>query len=162
MASVSEKLELLREIRDRPDRYLPIVDHTWKTFPDRDDGTEPYDDPEYNIGWDAGLLPKGRPYFLECWATCGLTMLTYFVSADGIEEADTDSLIRMLEDADLFKILDPSQPRTEVQRYDAGGNEFFSVNIVAGDEEHAYVSGGSVFPFSYLNEFNARKGSPAE
>ena len=37
MASVSEKLELLREIRDRPDRYLPIVDHAWKTFPDRDD-----------------------------------------------------------------------------------------------------------------------------
>ena len=61
MAKVTEKLELLRELREHPDRYLPIINHAWKVFPERDDGTEWYDDPEYNHGWDVGLLPGNRP-----------------------------------------------------------------------------------------------------
>ena len=61
MAKVTEKLELLRELREHPDRYLPIINHAWKVVPERDDGTEWYDDPEYNLGWDVGLLPGNRP-----------------------------------------------------------------------------------------------------
>ena len=162
MVKVTEKLELLSKLRDHPERYLPIINHAWKTFPDRDDGTEWYDDPEYNIGWDAGLLPENRPYFLECWATCGITMLTYFVSVVGIEDAKDAELIRMLEEAELFRILDPSDSRTEVQKYDVDGDEFFSINIVVGDEDNTYVKGGKIFSFRYLNEFNAKKGSQTE
>jgi hypothetical protein len=162
MAKVTEKLELLRELREHPDRYLPIINHAWKVFPERDDGTEWYDDPEYNLGWDVGLLPGNRPYFLECWATCGITMLTYFVSVVGIEDAKDADLIQMLEDEGLFQILDPSDPRTEVQKYDVDGNKFFSINVVVGDEDNTYVRGGKMFPFPYLNEFNTKKGSPTE
>lgn len=156
MAKVTEKLELLRELRDHPDGYLPITNQAWRIFPSRNDGTEWYDDPEYNLGWDAGLLPGNRLYFLECWATCGLTMLTYFVSVVGMEEAKDADLFRMLEDAGLFRILDPSGLHTTIQKFNEDGKEFFSINILVGDEEGTYVSGGNYYPFSHLNRFNKK------
>jgi len=162
METVAEKLELLGELRDHPDRYLPMTGHAWKTFPKRDDGTEWYDDPVYNIGWDAGLLPGNRPYFLECWATCGITMLTVSVSAEGIGDAEDAALVRMLEEAGLFRVLDPSNPRAAVMKYEDGGHEFFSVNITVGDEENTYAEGGRIFGFRFLNEFNRKKGRRPE
>ena len=156
MAKVTEKIALLKELREYPDKYLPMVDHAWRTFSEKDEGTKWYDDTEYNIGWDAGLLEGNRPYFLECWATNGITMLTYFVSTDGIGEATDEDLIKMLEKADLFRILDPSRPRAQVMKFDSGGKEFFSVNITAGDENGTYVEGGSSYSFRYLNEFNEK------
>jgi hypothetical protein len=89
-------------------------------------------------------------------------MLTYFVSVVGIEDAKDADLIQMLEGEGLFQILDPSDPRTEVQKYDVDGNKFFSINVVVGDEDNTYVRGGKMFPFPYLNEFNTKKGSPTE
>ena len=159
MANVFEKLQFLQVCREHPDKYLPLIDHSWKQFPDKDPGENWYDDPEYNIGWDAGLLEGNRPYFLECWATCGITMLTYFVSTSGIEQCKKEDLLRMLENAGLFRILDPDDPRTEVNTYtDDSGNEFFSINIVCGDEDNTYIEGGKIYPFPQLNEFNIWKG----
>lgn len=158
MASVKEALRLLAEIRENPDRFLPMADHAWKVFPAVDEGENWYDDPQTNIGWDAGLLEGNRPYFMECWAMCGVTMLTYFVSAEGIEGAGTDVLLRMLQDAGLFRILDPANPRTEVMEFtDDNGRKFFSVNITVGNEEDTYVSGGRMFSFAGLNRFNSKK-----
>ena len=114
---VERKIKLLSLFRLNPDRFLPVVDHAWKVFPDVDYGTEWYDDKEYNLGWDAGLLTPDRPYFLEAWATCGITMLTYFVSARGIEDASTEDLVRMLTEAKLFRLLDPDKPRTSVMKF---------------------------------------------
>ena len=142
MATVEKAIGLLREIRENPDRYLPITDHAWKVFPKKDEGKEWYDDTQHNIGWNAGLLEGNRPYFLEVWATCGITMLTYFVCTRGIEEMKTGDLIRMLEEAKLFRLRDPENPRAEVMRFEEdGGNAFYSVNIVCGDEEGVYADG---------------------
>ena len=158
MTEVARKIDLLKEFKSHPDRYLPIIDHVWKVFPKRDDGQEWYDDPVYNIGWDTGLLPGNRPYFLECWATCGITMLTYFLSTIGMEDTKAADLISMLESENLFRILDPENSRTEVQRFaDESGNEFFSVNVVCGDEEGTYIEGGKIYSFKYLNEFNRQE-----
>ena len=160
MANVKKKLAFLKEIREDPGRYLPITEKAWNIFPKKDCGTEWYDDPEYNIGWDAGLLEGNRPYFLECWATCGITMLTYFVSSAGMKRAGKKKLIRLLEDAGLLKILDPHNPRTSVMEFtEESGNSFYSVNIVAGDEEHIYTDGGCFFPYEPLNEFNREHGT---
>ena len=162
MAEADQKPELLRELREHPDKYLPIIDHAWKVFPDRVDGTEWYDDPEYSIGWDVGLLPGNRPCFPECRATCGITMLTYYVSAAGIEEAADADLIRMPGEANLFRIPGPSVPRAEVLKYDVGGDAFFSVSMETGGRDSACVHAGRIFSFRYLNRFNSKKGSLAE
>ena len=158
MATVDEKIELLKEIRDNPERYLPVVDHVWRVFPKKNMGTEWYDDPEYNLGWDVGLLEGNRPYFMECWATCGITIVTYFISAEGIGDATAGDLETMLTDgAKLLRFLSPDHRHVSAKKFtDTRGNEFFSVNITVGDEEGTYVDGAVSYPFSPLNELNKK------
>ena len=99
-----------------------------------------------------------RPFFLECWATCGITMLTYFVSVKGIEDYGETELLKMLEEARLVKVRDPENPRTTaVKVKDGHGNEFFSVNIVCGDEEGTYTTGGEIISYRSLNALNGEE-----
>ena len=162
MADVSEKIGFLEEYRKHPEKYLPLMDHAWKQFEKVDYGENWYDDPWHNLGWDAGLLEGNRPYFLECWATCGITMLTYFVSTEGIEENGVPELLAMLEKAKVVKVLDPSRQRTGVRKFeDDHGKEFFSINIVAGDEEGTYTSGGRIYSFAALNRYNRNREKEA-
>ncbi len=160
MADVFHKIKMLKMFRLNPDKFLPIVDHAWKVFPDKDMGTEWYDDPEYNLGWDTGLLDGNRPYFMECWATNGITMLTYFVSTKGIENASTEDLVKMLTDAGLFRFLnpDPDKPGASVMKFeDDHENVFFSINITVGIEDELFVEGGRMYPYAPLNEYNSKK-----
>ena len=158
MAGTEEKIRFLKEIREHPEKYLPMTDHAWKQFAKVDYGENWYDDPWYNIGWDAGLAEGNRPYFLIGWATCGITILTYYLSTEGIREYGTAELLAMLVKAKLVRILDPERASTSVMVFtDASGNEFFSINIVLGDEEGTYVGGGKVFPFGPLNRFNRER-----
>ena len=61
----------------------------------------------------------------------------------------------MLEKARLVRVLDPEHPRTTaVKVNDNSGNEFFSVNIVCGDEEGTYAAGGEIYSYRILNAFN--------
>ena len=155
MAKAEAKIRFLKEYREHPEKYFPLIDHAWKCFAEKDTGENPWDDPEYNIGWNAGVIGENRPFFLECWATCGITMLTYFVSVEGIEEYGEAELLKMLEEARLVKVLDPEHPRTTaVKVNDDHGNEFFSVNIVCGDEKGTYIKGGSIYAYKFLNAFN--------
>ena len=163
MADVNGKIKLLNMFRLNPDQFLPVADHAWKVFPEEDCGTEWYDDKEVNIGWDTGLLEPDRPYFMECWATCGITMLTYFVSTKGIEDASTEDLVRMLTEAGLFRVVDPKGPGTMVMKFeDDHGNEFYSINVTVGVEDELYVEGGRWYPFGPLNEYNSRKKKGAK
>ena len=155
MAKAEEKIRFLKEYRAHPEKYFPLIDHAWKCFAEKDTGENPWDDPEYNIGWNAGVIGGNRPFFLECWATCGITMLTYFVSVKGIEEYGETELLKMLEEERLVKVLDPEHPRTTaVKVNDDHGNEFFSVNIVCGDEHGTYIKGGTIYAYKFLNAFN--------
>ena len=159
MANVMEKIELLRTFRDHPEDYLPVTGQAWKVFPKKDEGESPYDDPQYNIGWNTGLLDGNRPYFSECWATGGITVLTYLFSADGLENADEGELVGKLTDAGLFRLRDPENPRASAGTYtEKNGKVFYSVNIVVGVEDEVYLDGGTVYPFGPLNEFN--RGNP--
>lgn len=158
MAKVEEKIRFLKEYRAHPEKYFPLIDHAWKCFAEKDTGENPWDDPEYNIGWNAGVIGGNRPFFLECWATCGITMLTYFVSVKGIEEYGETELLKMLEEERLVKVLDPEHPRTTaVKVNDDHGNEFFSVNIVCGDEKGTYIKGGTIYAYRFLNAFNGEE-----
>ena len=163
MTDVNEKLRLLETLREEPEGMLPVIDHAWRVFPERCRGPKDWDDPEVNIGWDAGLLTPDRPYFAECWAVGGITVLTYFVSVIGIEDAGTGELVRMLTDAGLFRLLDPAEPRTSVAKFEDGrGNQFFSINVTVGIEDETYIEGGRIFSFRPLNEQNSRRTREAD
>ena len=164
MASVEDKIRMMKEIREEhPERYLPLVSSAWKVFPAKDMGTEWYDDPQYNLGWDVGILEGNRPYFMECWASCGITMLTYFVSTEGIEDARDRDLAGMLTGAGLLRFLDPEHNHTSAMKFtDENGNEFFSINIKVGDEEGTYVDGGVSYPYKALNALNRKSKKEKE
>ena len=157
MADVSDKLQFLQDCLDHPGKYLPIVDHAWKTFPSRNE----YD--EVNIGWNAGLIGGRRPYFCECWAD-GFTAVTYFISTKGIEGYKAAQLEEMLGKAGIISYNRPDHYETTVMVFtDHYGNDFYSITLVVGVEDDIYTDGGMIFSFSSLNRFNReRKNSKPE
>ena len=151
MAYVDEKLTFLQDCLEHPGKYLPIVDHAWQTFPVRNE----FD--EVNIGWNAGLIDGKRPYFCECWAD-GCTVITYFISTKGIEDYTVGQLEEMLSNADIISYNCQEHYEASAMTFtDHSGNEFYSVNMVVGDEEKTYTDGGMIFSFSYLNKFNQKR-----
>ena len=150
---LKDQFDLLTDIRSNPDRYDPLVDHAgWHHERKTQSG-------DVNIGWNIGLLAENRPWFAECWARDGMTMLTYFISTRGIEESTPVQLQHMLEDAGIVRFTDPDRDNTPaVSRFkDGNGNEFFSVNILVGvEDEDAYITkdSGIIYRFRELNRFN--------
>ena len=89
-------------------------------------------------------------------------MLTFYVSAAGIGDYGEEELLALLEKAGLVRILAPGKTSIGVMKFtEDSGNEFFSVNIKAGDEEGTCAEAAAVYPFRTLNAFN-RKRAKAE
>lgn len=149
---LKDQFELLTDIRINPDKYYPLVDHAeWHYESRTEDG-------DVNIGWNIGLVEGSRPWFGECWATEGITMLTYFISTRDIEDRTTEQLKAMLEEPGIVKFANPERDNTPAVKKltDGKGNEFFSVNITVGVEDETYTTGdsGIVHKFRELNRFN--------
>ena len=141
-------IRFLQEYLAKPEKFLPLVDHAWKVFPKRSEFGD------VNIGWNAGLIENNRPYFCECWAE-GFTMLTYFISAKGIEDYSVEQMEAMLHKAGIVWFKQPQKDKIAVQPFtDSTGNAFFSVNLVVGDDEATYTEDGIIYSFNSLNDFN--------
>ena len=148
--SVEEKLEMLMRVRSTPELFLPMPKAAWKIYAPR----ATYG--EVNIGWDAGILEKNRPYFCECWAE-GVTVVTYKFSALGIEDYTTQQLEEYLERNHIIRYTSPRKYKTSVAKFtDDKGNVFFSVNYVVGDDDGTYTEGGAVYSYKHLNMMNRR------
>lgn len=150
MAHYTEKLAFLDEYKRNPDKYLPLIDHAWKVFPDRSEYGE------VNVGWNAGIVEGNRPFFCECWAE-GITVLTYFISTKGIEEYSVEQIEKMLADAEIIWYVGERKHPTSVQKFtDHEGNEFFSINIIVGDDDGTYIEGCVIYGMNRLNEYNSK------
>ncbi len=125
-------IEFLKEYRAHPEKYMPLCSHQLKYFPPKEPDTW---DPEYNVGWNAGIIEGNRPFFAECWATSGITILTYFVIAEGWEEFREKELLEKLAEADLIHVKDPIHLRTTAVNFqDKDGKSYFSINVTVGVE----------------------------
>ena len=145
-------LDLVKAYRNHPERFLPMQDH-----PEQVPAKYEYEYfTDHNIGWYAGLLEENRPFFAECWASEGITMLTIFVSTIGIEDKSAAELADWFQSIGYYKAMDASRlPRT-LKYKDKSGNEFFSINILVGvNEEPAVIEGGTILPWRILNEYNS-------
>jgi hypothetical protein len=142
-------LDLIKEYRENPGKYLPMTDHRGQV-----PGRNEYG--EINIGWNAGLLEKNRPYFVECWAADQSTYITIFVSTKGIENKSPEEMEQWFQDIGYFRYRGDKHYAAEVRRFGhPDGNEFFSINIVVGEEdEPALIDGAPIKPWSILNEYN--------
>ena len=113
-------IERLQEYRANKDKYLPLIDHETWYFPDR---TE-FDD--VNIGWNCDFIGN-RPYFLECWASDGTTMITIFISTIGIEDYTLEDIEKLLiNEAKVYSKLPGYIPPEIGPKFeDSTGNEFY-------------------------------------
>ena len=148
MANYREKIAFLRDYIANKDDYLPLIDHAWRTF-----GKRSLTD-DVNIGWNAGIVEGNRPYFCECWAD-GYTAITYFISTKGIEDYTVVQLEDMLKKAGIIWYVGERKYKTYVKKFcDDSNNDFFSINMIVGDDDGTYTDGGIIYGFNRLNEFN--------
>ena len=155
-----ECIEAIREYRNNKDKYLPLIDHEKKHFQSRVNygDCSGYD---VNIGWNCGFVGN-RPYFYECWATEGITMVTIFISTTGIEDASVKDLEKLvIDDAKIYTPLEGYlSPTTAPKFTDRNGNEFYSLNICVGvQDKPAVIDGARIYGFSMLNKFNGYEES---
>lgn len=146
-------LEFLKEYRNNKGSYLPMIDYEEMVFPARNEFGD------VNIGWNCGVIGN-RPYFAECWASEGITVLTIFISTVGIGDASVEDIERLLIDEGgiYSKKEGYNSPWPIPKIVDSNGNEFYSVNIGVGvEDEPAYIDGGKVYPFAILNEYNIER-----
>ena len=144
-------LELIADYRANRDAWLPLVDHAGSVFRSR----AKYG--EVNVGWNAGEYEKGRPFFAECWAEDGLTMLTIFVSALGMEETTAAQLDEHFQRIGFYKALSEAHEPECIRFTDGAGNEFFSLNLLVGAEDDVFLEGAPMLPYSELNALNGGK-----
>lgn len=96
-----------------------------------------------DTGWQEGILSDGRPFRGEYWVEDRVSVLTFFLSRKGIENITDSDFQSLLEKEGLLKF------KEDVPRYlsaapfqDSAGNELWSVNVVVGDEDDAFIDGG--------------------
>ncbi len=114
--------------------------------PDRSGFTPNFTKTEENdvldIGWAEGTLSDGRPYRFECWCQDQVTAVTIFLSATGLQDLDDRGVQNLLEKEDLLHFPFPKCYVSSRAFRDPGGNDLLSINVVIGDEEQTYASGG--------------------
>ena len=141
-------LELIKAYRKHPENYLPFVDRKVQTPARNEYG-------EVNIGWNAGLIGENRPYFAECWATDGITMLTVYMSSSGLEDKTPDELAALIQESGYYRAKEGDQTPTVGTFTNPRGEGFFSINIgVGAGEEPALIEGAPVIPWKVLNDYN--------
>jgi len=144
-------IECIEEYRKNRNDFLPMIDHERHTFCDRNEFGD------VNIGWNCGFIGS-RPYFYEVWATDGMTLLTIFLSTEGIEDYDTMDIEKMLiDEAHIFEKKEGYSSPSVLKLFDGDGNEFFSINMVVGmEDEPAVIDGAPIYPFALLNDLNKK------
>ena len=142
-------LDFIKAYRANPEKFLPFMDRTCQTPARNEYG-------EVNIGWNAGLLKDGRPYFVECWAVDHITMLTFYFAVKETGKETPEEIKNVLLDSGYFKYKDYDQGLPEVNTFGIPGeSEFYSIGITVGvDEEPEMIEGAPIIPWSVLNEYN--------
>ena len=97
------------------------------------------EDGSVDIGWDAGVLTDGRPWRAEAWAEAGATVLTFFFSALGLEQATAADLAALLAREGLIRYRTAPGRANGMLIDDASGNSLWSVSVVIGVDDEVLV-----------------------
>ena len=140
-------MDLIRAYDEHPEKFLPM-NKPDNEVPPRNE----YD--ETNIGWYAGLLDENRPFFAECWAVDGMTVLTMFVSTLGIENETPEELEQRFLDRGYYRKREGADRAPAVRTFSADGNEFYSINVTVGvDDEPAVIEGAYILSWNTYNKY---------
>ncbi len=144
-----DKLAFLEDYLKNKEKYLPLPERTWRIAGDVDE------DGAFNLGWNVGLMEANRPFLAEYWSD-GVRMLTFYISTEGIEDYSEEQLYKMIEDAGLVLCFEAGDHSgnciTKIK--DKSGNEFYSINILVGEDDGNFASFNIESDYSILNDFN--------
>ena len=140
-------MDLIRAYDQHPEEFLPMNKPDNEVPPRNEYG-------EVNIGWNAGLLDENRPFFAECWAVDGITVLTMFVSTLGIENETPEELEQRFLESGYYRKREGADRAPEVRKFAADGNEFYSINVTVGvDDEPAVIEGAYILSWNTYNRY---------
>jgi hypothetical protein len=83
---------------------------------------------EQDIGWAEGKWNDGRPYRAELWSWEDLSIVTFFFSVLGLEDAGEPELAGLLEKESMVEFSGIPKVYPERVR-DSAGNEMWSVSV---------------------------------
>ena len=118
-----------------PQSTYPCPDRSYYT----PNFTKTEENEQLDIAWAEVTLSDGRPVRIECWAQDQLTCLTYFMSTAGLEEMQNGDFVALLEREGLLTYLTDYRSAGAEKFIDGSGNEMWTVNVVAGDDELSLV-----------------------
>src|ERR1700689_1326159 len=98
-----------------------------------------------DLGWQEGVLKDGRPFRGEFWCQDQISMITFFFSTMGLENASQEDMESLLTSENLIQFKAGRRDVRAVKIKDASGNEMWSVNVLVGDDEGTFVEGGRPF-----------------
>jgi hypothetical protein len=103
------------------------------------------EDDVLDLGWQEGALRDGRPFRGEYWCQDQISMITFFFSTIGLENASREDLKLLLVSENLIQFK-PGRARVDARKImDSSANEMWSVNVAVGDEDETFVEGGHPF-----------------
>jgi hypothetical protein len=85
-------------------------------------------DRELDIGWAEGEWKDGRPYRAELWSWGDLSVVTFFLSTLGLEDAREPELAGLLDKNSLVEFLRKRKVYPE-KVLDSAGNEMWALTI---------------------------------
>ena len=97
------------------------------------------DSPELDLGWQEGVLPDGRPFRAELWTVDGISNLTIFVPAEGIDLSRRKDAASFVEKAGLVRFHPGKRYCSAKPFVDDSGNEVWSINLVIGTEDETFI-----------------------
>ena len=145
---MSTGVAFIKEYRKNRDNYLPMPARSEEIVPERTQYGE------INIGWNAGLVEEGRPYYAECWQTANIQVLTLIVSAKGYEGKRMGELDQLFRAAGVYEKKPNSMPPDLDRFTDENGNDFISFNAVYTVEGEVFLDGVELLPYEQLNDLN--------
>ena len=150
--SKKQGIEFLREYREQPEKFLPLVDRQYREFEKWEDEIT------RNMCWDAGIYQDNCPYFCECWKVFLTTVVTVFISTKGIpwEPNLKNILVEFIRNG-LIAGLSRDTPHIEFSTFtDSSGNEFYSFNmVISEDEKGQFITWGRGHEsYEELNKLN--------
>ena len=149
----SQGIDFLREYRKHPEKFLPLIDHQYKLFDEWEDQES------RNLCWDAGIFQDNCPYFAECWKIFTTTVMTVFISKTGIDWEPNlkNILVEFIRNGLIAGLAGSELPYIETKVFtDKTGTEFYSFNLVLGDEAKGrFIDWGRGHAgYDELNQYN--------
>ena len=92
-----------------------------------------------DLSWAEGVLPDGRPYYLERWQAEGSQLATFYFSPRDLDETQAERLCRLLVEAEIIALKQELLSVEAGRVQDSIGQTLVSLNVLLSDPLEQYA-----------------------